>query len=404
MRGLVLGGLLLLAACMPVRQDTAPAPAPAPPAAPVVETLTFRPAGFADLPGWREDRVAEALPALLKSCGRLNTATDMPWAGTAAEWQSFCTAARALRPGDDGGFRALAERELRPVAIGANGAASGLFTGYYEASLRGNRQRTGRYTVPLYAQPRDLVSVDLGQFRESLRGQRIAGRVVGSQLRPYDDRAAIDAGTLAGKADPLIWVDDAADAFFLHVQGSGRVELPDGKVVRVGYAAANGHAYTAIGRTLMQRGALTAENVSMQSIRAWLSANPAEAAKVMQSNPSYVFFREIAAGPDDGPIGAAGVPLTAGRSLAVDRTFLPLGLPLWLDATRPGDAEAAPDVTLRRLMVAQDTGGAIKGAVRGDVFWGHGAVAASVAGRMKHQGRVWLLLPTAVASRLAATM
>lgn len=400
MRGLALGALLLLAACAPPRVPAPPTPAPGP----TTETLTFRAASFADLAGWRDDRMAEALPALLKSCGRLNGATDMAWAGLAADWQAFCAAARALRPGDDAGFRALAERELRPVAIGNNGAAAGLFTGYYEASLRGNRQRNARYAVPLYATPRDLVSVDLGQFRDTLKGQRIAGRVVGNQLRPYDDRAAIDAGALAGKADVLLWVDDAADAFFLHVQGSGRVELPDGKVVRVGYAAANGHAYTAIGRTLIQRGALTAETVSMQSIRAWLSANPAEAAKVMQSNPSYVFFREIAAGPDDGPLGAAGVPLTAGRSLAVDRAFLPLGLPLWLDATRPADAEGAPDTALRRMLVAQDTGGAIKGPVRGDVFWGHGPVAASVAGRMKHQGRTWLLLPNAVAARLAATM
>jgi membrane-bound lytic murein transglycosylase A len=208
-------------------------------------------------------------------------------------------------------------------------------------------------------------------------------------LVPFSDRATIDSGSIAHRGLELCWVDDAVDAFFLHIQGSGVVELDGGGVMRVGYAAQNGHAYTSIGRVLMDRGELPKEEVSMQSIRAWLGAHPDQAASILHENASYIFFHELTG---EGPLGSLGVPLTAGRSLAVDRAFLPLGLPLWLDAEAPvafGDGTTE----LRRMVVAQDTGGAIKGPVRGDVFWGHGEEAAEVAGRMKHQGRLWLLLP-----------
>ncbi len=395
----VLGLAALVAACTVPRPG--PGPAPAPPA--TAAKLTFAPASFATLPGWRDDRLAEALPALRASCGTLASAPgDRPFggfafAGTNADWAPFCAGlARATDP------RALIERELLPVLAADNGNPNGLFTGYFEASLRASRQQNSRFRVPVLGAPPDLITVELGQFRDSLKGQRIAGRVVGSQLRPYDDRAAIEGGALNGKAPTLLWADDPVDVFFLHIQGSGRAELPDGRVVRLNYAAQNGHAYTAIGKTLIDRGALTADNVSMQSIRAWLAANPGEAAGVMRTNASYVFFREVTASANDGPPGAQGVPLTAGRSLAVDRAFLPLGLPLWLDAVRPNDTEGAPDVLLQRLVVAQDTGGAIKGPVRGDMFWGHGPLAGSIAGRMKAQGRYFLLLPRAVAARLLA--
>ncbi len=377
--------LLALAACQ------VPQPAKLPP-----DRLTLAPVSFAALPGWSDDRVAEALPALQRSCARLlkaDPARSLGIAGRVGDWRPFCDAIAG--PMDEAALRRVVERELQPVLAGNNGAAEGLFTGYFEASLNGSRSRGGRYTVPILGAPRDLVSVDLGEFRDSLKGQRIAGRVVDNRLRPYEDRAAIGRGALGDRAPVLLWADSEADAFFLHVQGSGRVTLPDGREVRLNYAAQNGHAYTAIGRTLIERGALTPETVSMQTIRAWLAANPGEAASVMNSNPSYVFFRETAARPDEGPQGAEGVPLTAGRSLAVDRAFLPLGLPVWLDATRPA-ADGSVDLPLRRLMVAQDTGGAIRGPVRGDVYWGHGPEAADIAGRMKHRGRYFLLLPRSV--------
>ncbi|MEX2454364.1 MAG: MltA domain-containing protein, partial [Rhodospirillaceae bacterium] len=203
---------------------------------------------------------------------------------------------------------------------------------------------------------------------------------------PYHDRGGIEAGALRGRSLELAWVDSAADAFFLHIQGSGRIRLPDGSILRVGYADANGHVYTAIGRDLIARGAIPREEMSMQAIRTWLAAHPDEGIELMRSNRSFVFFRELT-GP--GPVGAQGVPLTPGRSLAVDRNLLPLGVPVWLDTTLP-DANGTP---FRRLMVAQDTGGAIRGAVRGDVFWGAGAEAADRAGKMKQTGRYWLLRP-----------
>lgn len=327
-------------------------------------------------------------------------------ARTARDWRAPCAALAEVPADDDAAARAALERWFVPFAATNNGNPDGLFTGYYEPELRGARARGGRYTVPLYGRPADLVTVDLGQFRDELKGQRIAGRVRGGALRPYPTRAEIEAGALRdvaredGAALELVWVDDAVDAFFLHVQGSGRIVLEDGSVIRVGYAAPNGHPYVAIGRELVARGVLAREQVSMQSIRAWLAANPDQAHALMNRNPSFVFFRQLPApaSPADGPLGSEGVPLTPGRSLAVDRNFLAMGLPVWLDAEDPLD----PRRRVRRLLVAQDTGGAIRGPVRGDVFWGFGPDAAERAGRMRSAGRYWLLLPREAAVRPAS--
>jgi membrane-bound lytic murein transglycosylase A len=243
------------------------------------------------------------------------------------------------------------------------------------------------------------VTVDLGLFRDEWKGRRIAGRVADRALLPYPDRTEIRNGALRGRGLELAWVDDPIDAFFLEIQGSGRIELAEGGVLRVGYAAQNGQPYFAIGRDLVERGALKKEEVSLQSIRAWLLAHPREAPQVLGRNRSYVFFAEL---KGEGPLGAEGVPLTPGRSLAVDLQYLPLGVPVWLDGKAPAPTEKAPARPLRRLLVAQDTGGAITGPVRGDVFWGHDEAAAAIAGRMKHPGRIWLLLPRSAAARLSA--
>ncbi len=342
--------------------------------------------------------MAGALPALLRSCVRLARLPAEQMIGPegaarpVAAWQSVCDEAGKLPDRDDAAARAFFERRFQPYAASNNGAAEGLFTGYYEPDLRGSRTRGGTYTVPLYGRPADMVNVDLGLFREEWRGRSVTGRVEGTTLKPYHDRAAIERGAIDSTAPALVWVDDKVDAFFLQVQGSGRVTLDDGSVLRVGYAAQNGHPYVAIGRELIARGELTRENVSMQSIRAWLRDHPDQAATIMNANPSFVFFRTL---EGDGPLGAEGVALTPGRSLAVDRSFVPYGTPLWLDAEDPLDA----NLRVRRLMVAQDTGGAIKGPVRGDVFWGHGAEAAERAGRMKSPGRYWLLVPCAPTAR-----
>lgn len=368
---------------------------------PPLPQLALAPATFGDLPGWTSDRHGEALSALQKSCARLLTLPGDravgpgAWAGTAADWRAACNDAVQMDAADNDGARAFFERHFVPFAASDNGASAGLFTGYYEPELRGARAPGGRYAVPIYGRPADLVMVDLGLFRAELRGQRIVGRVEGGALRPYPTRAEIESGALKGRTSEIVWVDDPVDAFFLHIQGSGRIAFEDGAVLRVGFAAQNGHPYVAIGRELIERGVMSREQVSMQAIRAWLRDNPDQMSAVMNKNPSYVFFRTL---DGDGPIGSEGVVLTPGRSLAVDRAFVAMAVPVWLDADDPLDANAR----LRRLMVAQDTGGAIRGPVRGDVFWGHGADAAERAGRMRSNGRYWLLVPRTRAAATAA--
>ncbi len=364
-------------------------------------TISFVRHEFANLPGWSVDRIDQAMVALNRSCRRITALPpERPLGpavfGTAGEWQPACVSGAAIPAGDNDAARAFIERHFTPLAVLDGDATEGLFTGYFEPLLRGSRTRGGDFQTPLHARPDDLVTVELGRFREAWRNERIAGRVVDGALAPYDTRAEIDQGSLARSARVLAWVADPIDAFFLHIQGSGRVVLAEGGELRAGFAAQNGHAYVPIGRVLIERGVLTREQVSMQSIRTWLAGHPEEARAVLHANPSYVFFRELTG---DGPLGSEGVALTPGRSLAVDRTQIAMGAPIWLDAEDPLD----PDRRLQRLLVAQDTGGAIRGIVRGDVFWGAGEEAAERAGKMRARGRFWVLLPVAVARRLDAS-
>ncbi len=352
---------------------------------PSEDRLVLDPATFADLPGWGEDAVERAVPVFLRSCSKIATRPE--------DWKPLCAEAAKLPPGDRPAARRFFESRFQPFSVRNHRNPLGLFTGYYEPLLHGSRKRGGKYTVPLYTRPPDLVMVDLGRFRDDLKGKRIAGKVVDGNLVPYPDRKEIDAGALANRKLEVVWVDDATDAFFLHVQGSGRVELAEGGELRLGYAAQNGHPYTAIGRELIDRGEIRREDVSLQTIRAWLAAHPGKAREILETNPSYVFFQKI---EGEGPLGAQGVPLTPGRSLAVDLKYIPLGVPLWLVGEVPSPREGEPDEKLRRLLVTQDTGGAIRGPVRGDVFWGFGEEAEAIAGRMKHRGKAWLLLPAGV--------
>jgi membrane-bound lytic murein transglycosylase A len=359
------------------------APRPSPP------VLQLEPAAFADLPGWAGDDHGQALMAFAASCSR------PPGANGVEAWQRLgvaretlaevCTLAAAVPPGDREAARTFFEEHFVPALASNNGDPSGLFTGYYEPELRGSTHRGGAFQVPIHRVPDNLVSIDLGAFRPEWNGKQLSGQLTGQKVVPVPARAEIDRGALAGRDLELFWVDSAVDAFFLHIQGSGRVLLEDGRAVRVGFAGKNGRPYYAIGRELIRRGAIAEEQMSMQAIRAWLAAHPEQAAEVMAMNPSYVFFREIE-GP--GPVGAQAVVLTPGRSLAVDPAFIALGVPLWLETEEP--LTKAP---LRRLVVAQDTGGAIKGPVRGDLFWGAGADAGERAGAMKAEGRYYLLLP-----------
>lgn len=299
-----------------------------------------------------------------------------------ADWQAICSNLQALNAQDETQVKAFFERHFRPVQILAGGEAEGLFTGYYEASLRGSLVRDARYRIPLYMRPEDLVMVNLGEFRDELKGQRIAGRVIEGQLKPYEDRAQIVAGAWPHNDKVLVWVDDPVDAFFVQVQGSGVVQMNDGSVMRIGFAGQNGHIYYAIGRELVKRGELDKDHVSMQAIREWLATHPAQADEIMNTNRSYVFFKVLDG--DAGPMGGENVALTPGRSLAVDHSLLPYGLPLWVDIDAP---------RLQRLVMAQDTGGAITGPVRGDMFWGYGPQAEAMAGPMKSPGRYWALVP-----------
>lgn len=373
---------------------------------PIPPGLQFSPAAFSSLPGWRSADLTAARLAVTESCGRiLDWPDDRPLPGALVsgiggrvrDWREACLAIVSAPDGNDA-LRQAFERYFRPYAVSRAGSHTGLFTGYYEAFLDGSFERGGPYQVPLYGRPGDLISVNLGDFRTDLKGRRIAGRLNGTRLVPYDDRRAIRDGALAGRDLELVWVDDPVDAFFLHIQGSGRVRLPDGRIVRVGYAGQNGHAYRGIGRLLVDRGEIPPDALSMQTIRAWLRDNGDKAEALMAENASFVFFHmprpQEGAAPPAGPYGSAGVPLTAGHSLAVDRRHLPLHVPLWLDTSHPDpDDRAAPPVPMRRLMVAQDTGGAIRGEIRGDVFWGFGDRAEEIAGRMANRGRYWLLLP-----------
>jgi membrane-bound lytic murein transglycosylase A len=365
---------------------------PAVQAPPPPDRLLLAPVAFAALPGWRDDRHAEALASFRRSCPvLLALPPEQPIdpdrvGGPAAPWQAACRAADAVPAGDDRAARDFFEQAFLAFAATNGEEAEGLFTGYYEPDLKGARQRAPGYEVPLYRRPPDLIGVDLGRFRPAWRGQRIGGRVEAGALVPYASRAEIAAGALAGRGLELLFLADPVDAFFLQIQGSGRVVLPDGGIVRVGYDGQNGHPYVAIGRLLVERGVMAREEVSLESLRQWLRAHPEDGRHLMNENPSYVFFRELTG---EGPIGTQGVVLTAGRSLAVDRQFVPLGVPVWLDA----EDNSEPAGRLRRLLVAQDTGGAIAGPVRGDVFWGQGEAAERHAGGMRARGRWWLLLP-----------
>jgi peptidoglycan lytic transglycosylase A len=380
-------------------------PPPQPPAAPLRLRLDTVP--FTELDGWAQSDPRGAVQAFLRSCAVLAATSDeaplggVNYAGTALEWRQVCGAASLVGSDSPEPARRFFELEFVPYRIGQD-AGAGLFTGYYEPQLRGSRSRHGAYQTPLYGVPGDLVSVDLGLFRENLTGQRIVGKVTDGRLIPYPPRAEIEGGLGAGM--PILFVDDPIDAFFLQIQGSGRVVLDDGTVVRAAYAAQNGRPYTAIGAVLIQRGELKREAVSMQSIRAWLLEHPAEAQPLMNTNASYVFFGEQPIGdPALGAAGAQGVPLTPEASLAVDLTVHALGVPVWLDTIAPDPDTTKPDRPFQRLLVMQDTGGAIRGPVRGDVYWGYGPDAGSIAGRMRSEGRMTVLLPRSVASRLGPT-
>jgi membrane-bound lytic murein transglycosylase A len=363
-----LGVLLLLASCATPRLGVTPG-----------HELALRAVDFADLPGWSQDHLSEALPALGNSCAvfarlpdqqpvGVRTIGGQAIGGRVADWRPACAAFTRVKPGDDAGTASFLMSNFQPFAALDRNTDQGFFTGYYETELDGSRRPNAVYTVPLYRAPVPAVTYT---------------------------RAEIDAGALKGRGLELIWLKDPVDSFMLQIQGSGLVKLPDGKKIRIGYAGNNSQDFVPVARLMIQAGLIPKNQGSMQSVRDWLRANPVQAELWMQKNPRYIFFRELAGDSAalSGPSGAMGVTLTPTRSMAIDPGFLPLGAPVWLDTRAP---DGRP---LQRLMVAQDVGSAIKGPIRGDLFWGTGEPALEFAGRMKNPGRYYVLLPKTLAAR-----
>ncbi len=348
------------------------------------EYALLKPSQWDNIDGFAEDDLAAAWPAWLRSCSTLINK---------AQWQATCAAAKVLDRPSKQAIQAYFTQHFNVYnATNQDGTESGLITGYYEPVLKGSRNKSAQYAYPLYRQPNDLVTVELGDTYPELKYKRVRGKLLvdkegRNKLVPYATRAEIEATSSPLAGNELVWINDIIDVFFLQVQGSGLVKLDDGSEVHVGYADQNGHAYHSIGRLLIERGELSADQASMQGIKNWARNNLDKLRDLLNSNPSYVFFRELPAGLP-GPLGALGVPIAAERSVAIDPKYVPLGAPIFLSTTQPNS-----QIPLKRLMVAQDTGGAIKGGVRADFFWGAGNEAGAKAGAMKQQGKIWVLLP-----------
>lgn len=397
-------GLLVAAQFFPTKIErveivkTIPAPSPTPP--PIVEPeakpeVSYSPVDVDQLPGWTTDSVADALPALRNACSALEGRSDTEAVGrngiggTVADWRTPCVLLGQLVSNDATGLRAILSDLFVPYAVSSSGGVTGKFTGYYEASLNGSNIRTDKYFVPLYGLPKDIVELDTRSFDLSADIPSLVGQVNGRRLVPYDERRVIERDqSFSERAEVLVWVDDPVDAHLLHIQGSGRVTMDDGMERRIGYAGNNGRRFRGIGGILLSAGVLGPGQGSMPSVANWLRDNPEQAQRYMEDNPRFIFFRWND-GP--GPLGALGVPLEPRRSLAVDPRYIPYGAPLWLDVDDP-DGQS-----LDGLVVALDTGSAIRGAVRGDYFWGAGPAAFAKAGRMNSRGRYYLFLPRSVA-------
>lgn len=331
------------------------------------------------LPGWNQQHLLPSFQAWQNSCLALKKHPI---------WQKLCEQAQTLTQ-DETTIRQFIETTFAPLAVTlADGSVDGVVTGYYEPELLGDKYATYQAQYPLYAAPKDLIRVELDSLYPEIRSHNLRGRIEGNKLLPYYSRAEITAGQ--GKLTPIAWANDAIELFFLQIQGSGRIKLPNGEILRIGYADHNGHPFLSIATWLIRQGEIEASKASMQGIKAWAKANPHKVPSLLNINPRFVFFREMDNNLS-GPIGALGVPLTESYSVAVDRHFTPLGAPLYLTTQHP--TEQKP---LQRLMVAQDTGAAIQGPIRIDFFWGSGEKAGHLAGKMKHKGQIWILWPKGV--------
>ena len=339
-------------------------------------------ADWADLPDWGSDDLAPTFDLFLKACRSL---------GRQELWAAACTAAKSADPGD---LRSWFETNLEPwQLVNPDGSRSGMVTGYYEPVLKGSRSRKKAFATPVFGVPDDLITVDLGDLYPELKHMRLRGRLEGKKLIPYYSRAdwTKQEGRRADEA--LLWVEDPIDFFFLQIQGSGQVNLEDGSRVRIAYADQNGQPYRSIGKWLIDQGELKVEQTSLQGIKQWVKTHPQRMQELLNVNPSVVFFRELPV-EGSGPPGALGLAMVPERGIAVDPRNTPLGAPVWLATTRP-----LSETPLNRLVLAMDTGGAIRGPVRADFYWGSGAEAGDQAGRMRQRGQMWALLPRGYAPK-----
>lgn len=369
------------------------------------KTPTFRQVGFNQLPGWGSAPLSKSLLTFQTSCRAFIKQDPESVVGTdtidlrVKDWQPACQAALQLDTKNEEAAKAFFQEWFSPVEFYDNKPVIGLFTGYYLPLLKGSLTKTDAFQVPLYEVPDNLVTIDLGEFIPNVKSRKFVGRIAGNKFVPYYDREQINKGAMEDHARVLAWVNSPIDRLFLEIQGSGIIELEDGQRMYVGYDGQNGRPYTPIAGVLIKKGVMTKHNASMQAIKRYLEAHPKQLHKVVNQNKSFIFFRKLSL---DAALGSQGVALTPGYSLAIDKEWIPMGAPLWLSTTRPDSKKPDTSKPMQRLMVAQDTGGAIKGKVRGDVFWGGGDKATLIAGHMKNEGHYWLLLPKHALSRLEA--
>jgi membrane-bound lytic murein transglycosylase A len=367
---------------------------------PIHDTLTLTRATFKDLPGWIDDKLAEAVPSFLRSCEKLAALKDTDpvghdgHGGIAKQWRNACAAAAKLKAGDHAAARAMFEAEFEPYVAAGKAGPTGKLTGYNVTEMRGSRKKAGKYQTPVYGRPKDLVMVDLSLHLKDAHGRRIWGRLdANGELVPSYTREEIRKGALAGKGLELLYVDEPIDLLFAQIEGSAKVKLDDGTTVWLEFAGKNGRHYKGVGGVLKSIGALaTPGSGTMQGIRKWFEEHRSRWDEVTDQVQSYVFFREST---QAGALGSQMVILTARRSMAVDRAFVAASTPIWVDTRVPvtGSKTTAP---WRQLLIAQDTGAGIQGAVRGDIYWGDDAAAADLGGRMGGPGKYWLLLPKGV--------
>ncbi len=360
----------------------------------------FEPIAFSDLDGWDDDDHASAFAAFVRSAGRVLAAAEglakaTKTTGPSRPLLAACEAALRLGGGplSLGDAKAFFEARFQPHRV-VHGGAAGLLTGYYEPVVDGSSVPGGPYGIPVYRRPPDLINLVAESERGAMAHALTHARETAAGTEPYATRSEIELGALAGKGLELVWLKDAVDCFFMHIQGSGRVRLPDGELIRITYDGKNGHPYTSIGRYLIDAGVFPAERMSLDALKEWLRADPERAREVMWENASFVFFRELNGAEAESALGALEIPLSPGRSLAVDTAFHVLGTPIYVTAPSILHAPDQPR-GFRRLMIAQDVGSAIRGPERGDIYFGSGDEAYAAASITKHGGSFFALLPRA---------